>query len=137
MVRLYVEGTAMRRVGRLVLLAVAACAAPAPSAPQRFVVFFQEWSAALDPAAIGVVSGAEQFAKDHPAAVVKVNGYADPQGSAAANDYMSLTRAQVVADRLVADGLDRARIVLGTHGATDFTLTSQESRRVEIAIGGP
>ena len=127
----------MRRVAWLVLFAVAACAAPAPSAPQRFIVFFQEWSAALDPPAVAVVRGAEQWAQDHPDAVVKVIGYADPKGSLAANDYMSLTRAQVVSDRLVADGLDRARIVLGAHGATDFTLTSQESRRVEIAIGGP
>ena len=47
------------------------------------------------------------------------------------------TRAQVVADQLVTDGVDRSRIVIGAQGATGFTLTSQESRRVEIAIGGP
>jgi hypothetical protein len=42
----------------------------------------------------------------------------------------------VVADQLVKDGMDRARIILGAQGATGFTMTSQESRRVEIAIGG-
>jgi outer membrane protein OmpA-like peptidoglycan-associated protein len=49
---------------------------------------------------------------------------------------MSRTRAQVVADQLVTDGIDRSRIVVGAQGATGFTMTSQESRRVEIAIGG-
>jgi outer membrane protein OmpA-like peptidoglycan-associated protein len=126
----------MRRVARLLLLTVAACTASVPSAPHLFIVFFQEWSAAIDPPAIQAIGAGAQWAKDHPGAVVKVIGYADPTGSAAANDYMSRTRAQVVADRLVADGVDRARIVLGAQGATDFTLTSQESRRVEIAIGG-
>jgi hypothetical protein len=33
--------------------------------------------------------------------------------------------------------VDRSRIVVGAQGATSFTMTSQESRRVEIAIGGP
>jgi outer membrane protein OmpA-like peptidoglycan-associated protein len=128
----------MRRFGCLLLLAlVTACATAPAGPPHRIVVFFQEWSAALDPAATASVGAAAQWAKDHPDAPVKVIGYADPTGSAQANDYMSLARAQVVADLLVTDGLPRDRIVLGAHGATNFTLTSQESRRVEIAIGGP
>jgi OOP family OmpA-OmpF porin len=127
----------MRRVAWLFLFAIAACTASVPSAPQRFIVFFQEWSAAIDPQAVNAINGAAQWAKDHPAAVVTVIGYADPTGSAAANEYMSRVRAQVVADQLVTDGVDRTRIVLGARGATDFTQTSQESRRTEIAIGGP
>ena len=127
----------MRRFACLLLLAVGACTASAPSAPQRYIVFFQEWSAAIDPPAVTAITGAAQWAKDHPTAVIKVIGYADPTGSVTANEYMSRTRAQVVADQLVTDGVDRSRIVLGAQGATGFTLTSQESRRVEIAIGGP
>ncbi len=128
----------MRRVACLLLLSlVAACTTSVSSPPHKALVFFQEWSAAIDPAAANAISEAAQWAKAHPDAVVKVTGYADPTGSAAANDFMSRTRAQVVADRLVTDGVDRSRIVLGAQGATDFTLTSQESRRVEIAIGAP
>jgi outer membrane protein OmpA-like peptidoglycan-associated protein len=126
----------MRRVACLLLLTVAACTASVPVEPHRVIVFFQEWSAAIDPAASGAITEAAEWAKDHPGAAVKVIGYADPTGSATANEYMSRTRAQVVADQLVTDGVDRARIVLGAQGATGFTLTSQESRRVEIAIGG-
>jgi outer membrane protein OmpA-like peptidoglycan-associated protein len=125
----------MRRFACLVLLTIAACTA-SPTPPHRISVFFEEWSAAIDPPAIEAISGAAQWAKDHPGDVVKVIGYADPTGSGAANDAISRTRAQVVADQLVKDGMDRARIILGAQGATGFTMTSQESRRVEIAIGG-
>jgi outer membrane protein OmpA-like peptidoglycan-associated protein len=127
----------MRRFACVLLLAVAACTASVPSAPQKFIVFFQEWSAAIDPPALKAIGAAAQFAKDHPGTAVKVIGYADPTGSGAANQYMSHTRAQVVADQLVTDGVERNRIGLGAEGATAFALTSQESRRVEIAIGSP
>jgi len=127
----------MRRFACLLLLLVAACTASAPSPPHRIIVFFQEWSAAIGPAAVGAIGEAAQWAKDHPGDRIQVTGYADPTGSVEANDYMSRTRAQVVADQLVTDGVDRSRIRVAAHGPVDFTLTSQESRRVEIAIGGP
>ena len=127
----------MRRFACLVLFTIAACTAPTPSEPHRIIVFFEEWSAKIDPQAASAISSAAQWAKDHPGDGVKVTGYADPTGSAEANEYMSRTRAHRVADELVADGVDRGRIVLGAKGATAFTLTSQESRRAEIAIGGP
>jgi cytochrome c oxidase subunit 2 len=125
----------MRRFACLLLVLVAACTTTAPP-PHKILVFFKEWSAAIDPPAAGAITEAAQWAKAHPADAIKVTGYADTTGSAVANDDMSRTRAQVVADQLVTDGVDRSRIVLGAQGATDFTLTSQESRRVEIAIGG-
>jgi outer membrane protein OmpA-like peptidoglycan-associated protein len=126
----------MRRFACLLVLAVAACAAPAISPPHKFIVFFQEWSAVIDPAAVDAIGSGAQWAKEHPGALVKVTGFADPTGSAAANGYLSLTRAQVVADQLVSDGIDRGRIEVSGQGATGYTLTSQESRRVEISIGG-
>jgi outer membrane protein OmpA-like peptidoglycan-associated protein len=125
----------MRRFACLLLIMIAACTTTGPP-PHRIVVFFKEWSAAIDPAAAGAITEAAQWAKDHPADAIKVTGYADTTGSATANDYMSRTRAQVVADQLVTDGVDRSRLVIGAQGATGFTMTSQESRRVEIAIGG-
>jgi cytochrome c oxidase subunit 2 len=127
----------MRRFACLLLFLVAACTTSAPTPPHRIIVFFQEWSAAIDQPAAGAITEAAQWAKDHPADAIKVTGYADPTGSAAANDYMSHTRAQVVADQLVTDGVDRSRIVIAAQGATGFTQTTQESRRVEIAIGSP
>jgi outer membrane protein OmpA-like peptidoglycan-associated protein len=126
--------TAMRRVACLLLFTVAACTATGPTTAQKFIVFFQEWSAAIDAPAATAITSAAQYAKDHPGAEVSVIGYADPTGSATANEYMSHTRAQVVTDQLVADGVQRARINIAAQGATGFTQTSQESRRVEIAV---
>jgi outer membrane protein OmpA-like peptidoglycan-associated protein len=117
-----------------VLLWATACAGPT-QAPHKFVVFFQEWSAALDDSAQSAVSGAAKWAQEHPNQNVTVSGYADPEGSQQANVAMSRARAQVVTDQLVRDGVNRQRIRVTAHGPTDFTLSSIESRRVEIAIG--
>jgi outer membrane protein OmpA-like peptidoglycan-associated protein len=67
---------------------------------------------------------------------VSVSGFADPEGSQRANIDISRTRAQVVVDQLVRDGVARDRIRLTAHGPTDYTQTSLESRRVEIAVAG-
>jgi OOP family OmpA-OmpF porin len=117
------------------LLLIAACAS-SPPASQKFVVFFEEWSASLDEAGRKGVNTAARWAKEHPGQIVTVAGYADPEGSKQANIAMSRARAQVVVDQLVRDGVDRSRIRLTAHGPTDYTLTSLESRRVEIGIAG-
>jgi outer membrane protein OmpA-like peptidoglycan-associated protein len=129
--------SAMRRVVLLFLLCSAVTLADAaePLAP-KFVVFFQEWSAALDPAALAVISHASDYAKANSISVVYVDGFADPAGSRKANLLLTDLRAQVVIDRLQADGVPGARIRGRGHGPVRFALTSQESRRVEISVGG-
>ncbi|HEX3350266.1 MAG TPA: OmpA family protein [Acetobacteraceae bacterium] len=126
----------MRRLCAIALsLAMAGCAVqpptPAPDA-QRFVVFFQVWSAALDePAVAAIKAAAAEAAAKHDEHVIVV-GYADQVGSSAANDFLSRTRAQVVADELVTDGVARGRITIDARGSTPSALSSQASRRVEI-----
>ena len=77
----------MRRLGILfLLLCVAIGSARAADVPaQKFVVFFQEWSAALDDSAQAVISQAAEWVKSHPGNVAHVNGFADPTGSTKAN----------------------------------------------------
>ena len=84
---------------------------PAPAIP----VFFQPYSAALDAPAlhtIGIVAqAAAAFARTYaPNARVIITGAADNVGSPQANKLLSETRAQIVADQLVADGISRHRI---------------------------
>ena len=127
----------MRRLGILLLLfCVAMGSARAADAPsQKFVVFFQEWSAALDDSAQSVIGQAAEWVKSQPGNVAHVNGFADPTGSKRANALLSDLRAQMVVDQLQTDGVDAKRIRQRGHGSVQFALTSQESRRVEISIG--
>jgi outer membrane protein OmpA-like peptidoglycan-associated protein len=126
----------MRRLGILFLLfCVAMGSARAADAPsQKSVVFFQEWSAALDDAAQSVISQAAEWLKSHPGNVAHVNGFADPTGSKRANELLSDLRAQMVVDQLLTDGVAANHIRQRGHGSVQFALTSQESRRVEISI---
>jgi OmpA-OmpF porin, OOP family len=116
------------------LLALGGCALVQPSG-QRYVVFFQEWSADLDETARGSVSAAAHRALDYPMQPVVVSGFADTDGSPQANKDLSRVRAQVVSDALVASGVPAARIQRRAVGSVDYTLNSLESRRVEITVG--
>jgi outer membrane protein OmpA-like peptidoglycan-associated protein len=107
---------------------------PQPPA-QRYVVFFQEWSAALDDSAQAVITQAAEYAKAHPAHFAHIGGFADPTGSQKANALLSDLRMQVVVDQLRADGVPAAHIIGRGHGAVPPALSSQESRRVEISFG--
>jgi outer membrane protein OmpA-like peptidoglycan-associated protein len=128
----------MRRLGILLLFLCAATTSPYAADPpaQKFVVFFGEWSAALDDNAQAVISNAAAGVKSHPGNVAHVNGFADPTGSREANILLSELRAQVVVDQLQTDGVDPSRIQQAGHGSVQFALTSQESRRVEVSISG-
>ena len=113
----------MRRLTILgLLLALAACANPGAAGQQRYAVFFQEWSAALDQPAKDVVAQAASWANTHPAAEVHVIGYADPEGSPQANRDLSRTRAQVVADGLAADGVAAQRVHIEGAGSVAYAM---------------
>ena len=128
----------MRRIVLLFVLcfAIARADAAEPTA-QKFVVFFQEWSAAFDRSALAVIGHASDYAKAHSAVVLHVEGFADPTGSHTANALLTQLRAQVVMDRLQADGVPPSRLQGTGAGSVHFALSSQESRRVEISFGGP
>jgi len=122
------------RLAVLLLLSLLAGTAYAQQAP-TYVVYFQEWSAALDTSAQAVITDAAGWAKVHPDTTVQVVGSADPTGSRAANILLSELRAQVVVDQLTQDGVDARRIAQTGQGSVQFALTSQESRRVAITFG--
>jgi OOP family OmpA-OmpF porin len=127
----------MRRIVFLFLVCfAAACAKAEDPPPQKFVVFFQEWSARLDDAGLAVISHASDYAKTHAATVLHVEGFADPVGSVQANALLTDLRAQVVMDQLQTDGVPAAQVQGRGRGSVRFALTSQESRRVEISPVG-
>src|SRR5947209_2788259 len=89
-----------------VALFIASCGAqPAAAAtPQRYTVFFDFNSTAVRPSAAQVIARAAATAKErqaqHSFSHVKVIGYADAAGSAAASQRLSEQRAAVVRDAL-------------------------------------
>jgi outer membrane protein OmpA-like peptidoglycan-associated protein len=103
---------------------------------RRFVIYFTEWSAALDDTAQAVVSQAADLVKSHRRGTVTVTGFADPTGSKQANILLSELRAQRVADLLHDGGVATSRIHPIGRGSVTFTMVAQESRRVEIAVDG-
>jgi len=125
-----------------VIAALAGCAAPQPQGPlpPATPVFFEPWSASLDSHALSAIASAAQAAQATPTAPISVIGAADSTGSAQANKYISETRAQVVSDQLVADGVASNRITV--HGAGTVSAPvpagapAQYSRRVIIQLGG-
>ena len=75
-----------------------------------------------------------QVLKENPEAKISIDGYADSAtGTPAINDKLSQARAQVVADKLIADGIAPSRIT--TAAAIDKDVTaSPEENRVAICI---
>jgi outer membrane protein OmpA-like peptidoglycan-associated protein len=102
-------------------------------------VFFQPFSAALDAPALTTIASVAQEAKEKPGTRVTVTGAADSVGSSKANKDLSQTRAQVVADALVSDGVAPGRIhtraigIAPSHAA--YGTPAQYARRALIQVG--
>jgi outer membrane protein OmpA-like peptidoglycan-associated protein len=122
----------------LPLLALAGCATQAErlAAEPTRAVFFEADSARLDEAGMRVIRDAAALARRFPDASVRVMGFAGPTGGATYNRALSRARAEHVAEELVAAGVARDRIGVGARGEVPFALIEQESRRVEIRVGG-
>ena len=106
----------------------------------NYLVFFAPWSAAIDSNGKAAIAIAAKNALSHPNDPVIVVGSADTVGGAAANTDMAGTRAQVVADALVADGVPRGRIAIVSTGGLKAPGAAagsyaQFSRRVLIQVG--
>ncbi len=101
-------------------------------------VFFQPFSAALDQPALTIIAATAKAANAQPDAPITVTGAADSVGSTKANELLSQTRAQVVADALVTDGVAPSRITVTGIGESTTPATgaaAQFSRRALIQIG--
>jgi outer membrane protein OmpA-like peptidoglycan-associated protein len=78
--------------------------------------------------------------KTYPATRIRIAGYADTRGSAAANAALGKARADSVKTALVAKGIDAGRIETVTGGETDpvdtnaTTSGQAENRRTELVV---
>lgn len=98
-----------------------------------YAVFFAQWSALLDQDALAVIREAANWAAENQAAPVLLAEYLDPDGPQAMADLARL-RAQLIEDKLVEFGVDRARIGRLRRNVADVAGMSQESQRVDIVV---
>jgi len=116
------------------LLVACVQAAPQPGDADRFLVYFDEFSANLTPEARRVVADAVTRARETKARSIRIEGRASATGSPTANQHLAETRSQVVVDELARDGLDRAtfrQVSIGQSGSGD---PSVAERRVDIVL---
>jgi peptidoglycan-associated lipoprotein len=103
-------------------------------------VFFAESSAALGARARYVVDNQARWLKARPDLTVTVIGRADDGGSANFADELSKQRATAVRERLIAAGIEEARIKLEATGSKDLPavcstpLCHAENRNAEVLI---
>ncbi|MBV9687386.1 MAG: OmpA family protein [Alphaproteobacteria bacterium] len=112
----------------------------APRAPRVYLVYFLPGSTELDPRSRGELAAASAAAKSTPNADISVVGHADATGSDAYNQALSLRRAQIVRDGLVAAGAPSEIVEIGYHGANNPLVPKPRgvpelrNRRVEVTI---
>ena len=118
----------------------AAAAVPAPAPARTYLVFFDWNKADLTPRARQIIADAAQASTKVATTKIEVGGHADRTGTAAANQALSMRRAQAVAAELVRLGVARTAIVINAFGdtkplvATAANTREPQNRRVEIVL---
>ena len=104
-------------------------------------VYFSTGKADLTANSEAQVANIITLLKAFPTATVKVGGYTDNTGDAAVNQKVSTERAKSVADKLIAGGVEAARIESEGYGAQHFVCPANDSdeckaqnRRVDLRI---
>jgi outer membrane protein OmpA-like peptidoglycan-associated protein len=116
------------------LVALLAGCAPVGTDAGRFLVYFDEFSANLTPAARTVIADAARRARETNSRAVRIEARASATGSPEANRRLAETRSQVVADELAKDGLSPAMLRQVPIGQTGSGDPSVAERRVDIVL---
>jgi outer membrane protein OmpA-like peptidoglycan-associated protein len=100
----------------------------------RYLVYFDEFSANITPQAHRVIADAAAKAKATRVSAIRIEGRASATGSPQANAHLSETRTQVVADALQGEGLDPKTFKQVAIGQTSSGDTGVADRRVDIVL---
>ena len=119
-------------------------AAPAPTVPKSYLVFFDFNKSDLTPQAVAIVDQAATNAGPAKVTRLTVTGHTDTVGSDAYNMRLSRRRAESVAARLEKDGIPSSEIEIVAKGKRDLLVPTADgvkepqNRRVQIVYdGGP
>jgi outer membrane protein OmpA-like peptidoglycan-associated protein len=141
LIRNSADGLAAMPTTRLQLPCAALLVASVAFAPRgwaqggdRFLVYFDEFSANLTQQARSVIADAAKQARDGKARAIRIEARASATGSPTANKYLAMTRSQVVADELAKDGAGPETVRQVPIGQTGSEDPSVAERRVDIVI---
>lgn len=111
-----------------------------PSRPQRYVLYFEFGSGLLTTESRAMVPGIQNDLKRFPAPEIVVTGHTDAVGDSVFNDKLSLDRANLVRDILIAAGIPREQIQTVGRGFREPLVAAKpgvpepRNRRVEIKL---
>lgn len=133
------DGSVTMNGDRLCIANFAAVEAPPPAAPEERVeervCYFAAGSARVDNACKAILDEVALLLRDRPSATGLVIGYSDASGSAAANQRISLQRAENVKNWLVTrHGIDPSRITVEGRGSAEASGDASRDRRAVIRI---
>ncbi len=101
---------------------------------------FDSGSSVIKGESVNEVDNLGAILKAYEDVKIIVEGYTDNTGDAAANQQLSLNRATAVKERLVAQGIDGARIAVEGYGSANPIATNDtpegraQNRRIEVRV---
>ncbi|MGH7925304.1 MAG: OmpA family protein, partial [Candidatus Binatus sp.] len=111
-----------------------------PVLPSHFVLYFEKDSNTLTPDSQRQYQAVFADIKRRQVYEVEVIGHTDTLGNAAHNQQLSMSRAEMIRDRLVHDGISPKSISVAGRGALDPAVPTADqiaeprNRRVEITV---
>jgi outer membrane protein OmpA-like peptidoglycan-associated protein len=111
-----------------------------PAAVERLTLYFEAGGNTLTPASAAEMARLLEVLRYSKAAEVTVVGHTDRVGSVEANDALSLRRAELIRDQIVALGVAKDRVNVSGRGerdplvATDDGVDEPRNRRVELRL---
>jgi outer membrane protein OmpA-like peptidoglycan-associated protein len=104
--------------------------------PESYVVLFESGSDAIGGDGLNVATAVARAVPLVEPARIEVVGHADPSGSGAANEALSLRRAENVAAALERAGVSAQLLNVQSRGATAAPIAAAGGRRVEVMLRG-
>jgi OmpA-OmpF porin, OOP family len=111
-----------------------------PVLPSHFVLYFEKDSNTLTPESQRQYQAVFADIKRRPVYEVEVIGHTDTLGSPPHNQQLSMSRAEMIRDRLVHDGISPKSISVAGRGQLDLAIPTADqvaepkNRRVEITV---
>jgi outer membrane protein OmpA-like peptidoglycan-associated protein len=111
-----------------------------PVLPSHFVLYFEKDSDTLTPESQRQYQAVFADIKRRPVYEIEVIGHTDTLGSQPHNQKLSMSRAEMIRDRLVHDGISPKSISVAGRGQLDLAVPTADqvaepkNRRVEITV---